>query len=359
MSKNSTDDISLIIEWIEKANTHFMFYFYITTIPIGMLLSLTSVFVFARKEFKKTTIGLYNITISIVSLILLVILFTINYRESIGKDILTSSSLNCTAFSFLIRFFGQFPSWLQILVSMDRLFCISYPLRYKDTRYKLTKITCLLIILFILLLFLNILNVFTRLEEIVELNATTNHTTTQKSCAGPRNLVLLRDGLTLLLRLILPLILLALFNSAIAYKLVRIRKEFSNFNSFMVKEYKFTISTLVLNLFYMGSLLIHLVIVIVFKSIEYDLDYANGVAQLDKINRFFYMGLSMLVYNYICNFVVNIRTNVYFRKELVNLLKDIQSAYDGDDNSFLKLTKNGLIIPWDAKLNSNGDIVFK
>jgi uncharacterized membrane protein len=27
--------------------------------------------------------------------------------------------------------------------------------------------------------------------------------------------------------------------------------------------------------------------------------------------------------------------------------------------SFLKLTRNGLIIPWDAKLNSNGDIVFK
>ena len=290
---------------------------------------------------------------------MLVILFTINYRESVGNDILTSSSLNCTAFSFLSRFFGQFPSWLQILVSMDRLFCISCPLKYKNTRHKLAKIAGLLVFLFILLLCFNILNVYTRLEEIVELNAATNQTSIQKNCAGPRNLVLIRDSLTFLLRLILPLVLLALVNSAIAFKLIKIRKEFSNFNSFMVKEYKFTISTLVLNLFYMVSLLIHLVIIMVFNWIDYDLRYASGVGKLDKINRFFYMGLSMLVYNYICNFVVNIRTNVYFRRELVNLLRDIPSAYDGDENSFLKLTRNGLIIPWDAKLNSNGDIVFR
>ena len=57
--------------------------------------------------------------------------------------------------------------------------------------------------------------------------------------------------------------------------------------------------------------------------------------------------------------MINIRTNVYFRKELINLLKAIQSAYDVEDNSFFKLTKNGLIIPPGAKLNAYGNIVFK
>ena len=99
-------------------------------------------------------------------------------------------------------------------------------------------------------------------------------------------------------------------------------------------------------------------LVILINAFQYDMGFVMGINKFDRTNRFFFTVHSMLSYNYICNFMINIRANVYFRKELINLLKTIQSAYDGD-NSFFKLTKNGLIIPSGAKLNANGEIVFK
>ena len=335
-----------------------MFYFNLTVIPIGLVLNFISILVFARKEFKKTTIGFYNIIICLVNISSLIFLFIINYGESIGKDILTSSSINCTAFSFLIRFLYLYPAWLQIVISIDRLICISCPLEYKDKKHKKICISLILAILFLLVLLLNIPSMFTKLNVEVELNITTNKTTTIKYCALGRNLIFIRDLINFTLRLIVPIVLLAAFNSIILFKLVRLRKEFSNFNSFMVKEYKFTLSTLVLNVFYLISLVFNLILILLINTFQYDFDYINGNIKFDKTNRFFYIGLSMLAYNYICNFIANIKTNVYFRKELINLLKTIRSAYDVD-NSFLRLTKNGLIIPWGAKLNANGDIVFK
>ena len=201
----------------------------------------------------------------------------------------------------------------------------------------------------------NIPNIYTKLITETELNKTT----TIKYCAGARSLVFVRDLLSIIIRLLLPFILLVAFNSIILYKLIRLRKEFSNFNSFMVKEYKFTISTLVLNVFYLIALVLSITSMILVNTFQYDIDYVNGIKKFDRMNRLFYVSLSMLAFNYICNFMINIRTNVYFRKELINLLKTLRSAYDGKDNSFFKLTKNGLIIPPGAKLNAYGEIVYK
>ena len=295
----------------------------------------------------------------LVNMFSLSFLFIINYQETIGKDILTSSSLNCTAFSFIIRLLGLYPPWLQIVISVDRLICISCPLEYKDRKHKKIIIAIILLVLCCLLFLSNITNFYTRLITEIELNTTTNKSSTFKYCAGRRSLVFVRDLLTILTRLILPSIILLFFNSIILYKLIRLRKEFSNFNSFMVKEYKFTISTLVLNVFYLVSLVINFIFILLLNTFEYDLDYANGMNKFDRTNRFFYVGQTMLSFNFLCNFMISIRTNVYFRKELIGLLKDIKTAYDGDGSNFLKLTKNGLIIPWGAKLNANGDIIFK
>ena len=69
-----------------------------------------------------------------------------------------------------------------------------------------------------------------------------------------------------------------------------------------------------------------------------------------------YLGLSLTTFNYICNFVINIKTNVYFRKELINFLKDVQSLYDDKGQS--PKIRNGLIVPWNAKHTTNGDLLF-
>ena len=344
-----------VFQWVTSLNSNFMYYFNLTVIPIGLVLNLISILVFARKEFKKTTIGFYNIIICLVNIFSLIFLFIINYQETIGKDILTSSSLNCTAFSFIIRMLGLYPPWLQIMISLDRLVCISHPLEYKELKHKKLLILITLLALFCILFATNIPNIYTKLITEIDLNKTT----TIKYCAGGRSLVFVRDLLSIITRLLLPFILLVSFNSVILYKLIRLRKEFSNFNSFMVKEYKFTISTLVLNLFYLVALALNITSMALVNTFQYDIDYVNGINKFDRMNRLFYVSLSMFAFNYICNFMINIRTNIYFRKELVNLLKAIKTAYDGDGNNFLKLTKNGLIIPWGAKLNANGDIVFK
>jgi hypothetical protein len=120
--------------------------------------------------------------------------------------------------------------------------------------------------------------------------------------------------------------LLILSNFLIGNKLLVLRKKFSNFNSFMIKEYKFTISTLVLNIFYIVSLLIYLIYFILLNPIQYDIDFANGLYIYDMTNRFFVVGQSIISYNYICNFIINISTNIYFRKEIIKVFKTL---YEG------------------------------
>ena len=328
-----------ILQLITNINKGFMYYFNLTVIPIGLFLNFISIFAFARKEFHKTTIGFYNIVTCIIDIVLLTFLFIQNYHELIGDDLLLTSSLNCTTFSILARLLGEYSTWVQIIISFDRLYCISCPLKYKEMKYKKIKIPAILIALFILLLISNAFSIFSKQEIGIEFNTISNQTKSYIKCIGPKNLVLIRDVLTLILRLILPFVLLVLSNFIIAYKLAKIRKQFSNFNRFMVKEYKFTISTFVLNVFYIVSLLIYIIYFILLNPIQYDIDFSNGLYVYDMTNRFFVIGQSIITYNYICNFIINVATNVYFRKELVNVLKWLyEEKIQTDESNFKRYT---------------------
>ena len=143
----------------------------------------------------------------------------------------------------------------------------------------------MLFILFVLVCGLNFFSLFSKLEEVAAFNKAP--VTVSKKCLGNKNYVLLRDIITIILRILIPILLIIPINLIIVYKLVKLRKCYSNFNSFMVKEYKFTISTLVLNAFYILTLLFNAVSIICLNAFYYEGMFINDRIDTDITNTLF------------------------------------------------------------------------
>ena len=116
--------------------------------------------------------------------------------------------------------------------------------------------------------------------------------------------------MVILFRMILSFILTLILNIVLIVKFIRVKKMLTNRDVFKLREFKFAISLIVLNLLFILTLIPAIVALV----------YSNIVTNTPEMVNFV-RHLSQLIssYNYCFNFFINLITNAMFRREFIKI----------------------------------------
>lgn len=144
--------------------------------------------------------GFYYSIITIVDILALFLTYFLYMNQITTNEYFISSNIYCKFSSYLIRILSQFSSWLNVIVTVDRVISIKYfskpPVILKNRKFlSLLILSCLF-----LLSILNIPNLF--FYTIVLISA--NNKTLAYDCSSSSQLIFARDLIIILFRMILP-----------------------------------------------------------------------------------------------------------------------------------------------------------
>lgn len=307
---NQIKNDSELITWIKSLNLSFLYYSTLTLVPISFFFNILAILVFLRKIFKNNTNGFQNITLNLVNNMILIFVFLSYYTQSVGNDIRLTSNFACKLVSFILRSLVQLSSWIYVLIVAERVVCVTYPLQYRIFNKKRIVITSVVVTAFLILSILNSPNLLLNLVE-TPTNSSGNQTSISVICTGDGLVLKIRDIVVIIFRMIIPFILTLLLNIVLIVKLVKVKKNIRKGDSFMMREYKFAFSIIVLNVLFILTLIPNIVALI----------YSNLAPNAPEIATFMRQ-LSQLIasYNYCFNFFINLITNNMFRKELFKIM---------------------------------------
>ncbi|CAF1215125.1 unnamed protein product [Adineta steineri] len=155
---NFTDcDKALSIYRLILVNCYIEKLFYPTAailVIIGTILNLFSLYCFLKMN-KRNSQNVYLSVLSLTDTINLQVNFTIPLLRKIEKidDIFEHSYILCRAVGFLTEFFLIFPTWIVVLLTLERLICILLPLKcYSLYTHKRAKISIFILALTVICL---------------------------------------------------------------------------------------------------------------------------------------------------------------------------------------------------------------
>ena len=235
---------SVFILNLNKISNDIVYYTCITIVNIGFASNILNILICSRKSMQTNTMGYYNILMSIFNILSFVSAYLLFFPVTIGKkDILLDSYISCIIVTYLPRVFIQMSSWLNVMVSLDRTMCISYPKKFKFLSNKII-ISWAVVAIFILICCLNIPNVFFRIGNQTTFIA--NVTSNRTICGASDEIVLLKYTMIVVMRIILPIILTIILNIILIYKLMQSRRR-TDMKRTLKKEYHFAFTIIMLN----------------------------------------------------------------------------------------------------------------
>lgn len=340
---NTTEEISSFVIWITSLNNETIYYMNLITIPFGLFFNTISLCVSLRKKFSKYTMGIYNTIISSLDILFLSMIFLVNFFQLKKSDVLTISHFSCKFFSFMIRYSAQFPSWVYIQVAIDRILCVSYQLKYRETKRKKFIVLVAFSLIACLLFTLNSPNLHFKLASIAQSNVT------KSLCTSSSNIVKFRDVSSVFLRSLLPILFLILLNTILLFKLLTIRRQFSNFNPVMKKEYRFAVSSIILSAFFILFLTPNAFALVYLIVLEYDPTVLEDSIRQETGNKLYFVCLYISNFNYTFNFFINLKTNYIFRKEFLRFLGEVRKHWVNEHYWTYEIDHNGLVVQWKNK----------
>ena len=307
MPKNS--EYIIDAEVLKSFNTNILYNLTVIILPVSLFFNTLTILVFLRKQFKNSTNGFQNITLNIVNNLVLIFIFVIYYTKSKGNDIRSHSTFVCQSLSFIVRALVQLSSWIYVITVSERLIWISYPLEYRRFKYKKEALTLAVLLAFFFLCGLNSPNFWLKLV-VTQTNSSANQTLNGMVCTGDAQVIEIRDTVVILFRMILPFILTLLLNIVLIVKLIRVKKMLTNRDTFMLRECKFALTLIVLNVLFILTLIPTIIALI----------YSNMMTNIPEMVNFV-RHLSQLIssYNYCFNFFINLITNAMFRREFIKI----------------------------------------
>ena len=214
--------------------------------PFGLICNTFSIIIFSRKKFWDNTMGFYNIILSIDNNIVIAVNFIMSFSSGYGNDILLWSSFNCAFLFYLSRLSVSFSSWLNVMVSLDRMIFIIFPNRFLFIRNKKILAT-IMVIMFLLLFAINSPNFYLYVSNTY--TNISNVSTVSYTCGPPKNIEVLVDTIRIFTRALIPFVLIIVINSFLIYKLIKTKNRFKN-NMASKREYKFAYSISALSVFF-------------------------------------------------------------------------------------------------------------
>ena len=335
MSENNESSYA---SWLQTLNNQYLFYLSTVAFPLAFILNSISLVVFSRKRFANHTNGLFNIYIDILNNSLFLIAFPFYYSKGIGNDIELWSDLTCKSLNYLLEVSISCNSWLNVLISFDRMVSVVYPHSFKFMK----KRKCIYIIFALILVALCLLYTPNLLLKVitVSVNSTdVNKTsTTTKLCSGSPLLVNIRDGIALSFTIILPFILMLLFNIILIKSIIKMKRNL-NIDRSLRKEEKFARSILALNFLFFITSLPYLVALVLLNMFQYSSKSTFSSSDTAIINFCLSIAVSISVYNHGLPCLVNLYFNKVFREEFFNLLSNTKSFLT-TTNSIKSSTQN-------------------
>ena len=332
-----SNDLSYI-SWLQTLNNQYLFYVSTVIFPLAVILNTTSIVVFSRKRFANHTNGLFNIFIDIANNILFLSAFPFYYTKAIGNDIELWSDLTCKTLNYVFKVTVAYNSWLNVLISFDRMASVVYPHSFKFMK----KRKCIYIIFALILVTLCLMYTPNLLLNVIIINEnSTNGNQTSKTtklCSGSPLLVNIRDGIAMIFRIILPFILMLIFNIILIKNLVKTKRNLNKERS-MRKEEKFSRSIIALNFLFFITTLPYLVALVLLNMFQYSSKSTFSSSDTAIINFCLSIAVSISVYNHGLPCLVNLYFNKVFREEFFNLLSNTKSFLT-TTNSIKSSTQN-------------------
>ena len=303
MSLNNKTEVVLDLTYITHA---VVYYFCVVICSIGFVTNTLNIVVSARKKLLKSTVGFYNILMSIFNILTL---STVGYLDlfpqSIGHTpLILRSNLNCVLISYFLRVIAQMSMWLNVMVTTDRMLCV-FPML--SNKYKFIKNKCILsgIVtgLFLAICLINVSNLFFHLNP---------HT---GMCTSHIFVILLRDLISIVTRVVIVLILQLVMNTILIYKLIKARKNLRMPVS-LKKEYKFMFNIIILNGVFIVTELPFLVSSILINIYGYNQTLISHASNEAAWASFAYVcSIVFAAFFYVSLFFVNFFTNKMFGRE--------------------------------------------
>ena len=290
--------------------THSLEYYLCTVIGnIGIIANILNIIVCTRKRLQQNTMGFYNILMSSFNILTIIFFgYLTLFSQSIGQEqLLLKSDASCKLISFFNRVFAQMSSWLSVMVTLDRMLCIGYTKRFKFIENK-RNLAFIVLGLFAILCFINIPNLFNQVK--------TQTGTMSKDCKSSRVISVLRDGITILSRFLLPITLQVII-SGMLFKVRNRAKVSRSLN----KEYKFAFTIIILNLVLIITEFPLIVSLIFVNIYGYNQTFISNTSIESAIASFAYIcSYVFAAFIYVSLFFVNFLTNKIYRRECLKTL---------------------------------------
>ena len=313
---NITDaDFISYLNFIQNQNS---FYTFTVFVNIGILCNILNIIAFIYKAPKnaKMTMRFYNFLISAFNLLTLMAAYVYFFRRSQNNQYLyLRTDLNCVFISFIIRIFFQMSSWLNVMATLDRLICISFPHKFAFIANK-KKLAYIALAIFSIICLLNVPNFMLRLRT--SLDPTTNSTIV--ACTTSANILAFRDLSGLVLRYVAPFLLLIIFSAFLVGKLVSQRKKPISHD--MSREYRFAFTIILLNVLYFLTESPNFIMTMYLRVYGVDLLSRTIVItsrQEAIVNIVYSFSLEPIAFRCTCLFFVNLLVNKVYRRELFQM----------------------------------------
>ena len=280
--------------------------FYGTTIVsgFGIVRNLVNILIYLRKELRTGVLSYYNFLISISNILAYVTVLFFYFPLTIGlNSYVNISDFSCSSLTFASRVFTQMSIWINVGITFDRFFCVTFPDRFRFINNK-KKLSWITLIVFLVLLILNVPNIFYKINQNV--------------CTSTSLVVFIRNLEIALFRTILPAVLHIVLSAVLINKLFKWRSGVHS-NMSDERDRRFTRIVIALNVFFCLTELPLSCLTLYFGAIgqtpsfpiSEKASYSMAIA-----NVVYYVALVFSGFTFNSLLIVNLIFNRLFQKEL-------------------------------------------
>lgn len=325
--------------YIRNLSNSVNFWFSTIMVPIGIILNIITILIFLVAKQRHLSIlyialGVYDI-ICLLNSTFTQLLPALNINISNYSDILLCRLLNVWR-----KTVAQSPSWVQVIITIDRFRSVVCPSSLQFFKSKM-KLTLILISIFFILFMVNTgiwwfyFAQVTVKKIIFDGNSNTSINVTLKSyvCTSSTLTATATDIINVLFRLCIPFVVMLVMNIILTRNLILSKKKISTQNRSFKREYNYTITVIGLN-FLFCILNTPWAIWYILNRIELSgvgLQSPIAVASLNLLQS---ISFSIFYLNNSSSFFLNLIFNKLFRKQLYFLLTKRSLNRDGGSTTF-------------------------
>jgi hypothetical protein len=289
----------------------------------GLILNTVNFIVYFKGNFTKNMRFFYSLQ-SICDLLNIVNWLLVTYLPTLGIDLSLQSDFLCKFLFTVRRVMAQSSSWMQMMISIDRLFSTFFSAKYRQVlglKYLIGSVTLIELVI----VSTSMINLSFFLN--VAVSTVNNQTVIQRVCAPRPGFGFIVNVSGFSMRVVVPFLCMLVANLVLIYKLF-IHK--SNMNKLSKKEYNFAFSLIANNFAYLifnlpfslQQLLEYLPII----NTAEDRAFWNFISVIGTILIIFYWSYTFLIY---------LKCNNSFRKELFRIKQIVMNESNLPSTSFV------------------------